>query len=280
MGRHPGFPGSGVGVTGKRQPRQSREELRALLLETGRRILREQGLSSGAEALTFKTVFDRVEEEAAIRVTNGSVIGRVWENQAEFQADVLVTIALDDHHEQIDVGLGAAKSILNDVDLSTPESRQEALREVCRLVGELNAQVVRKSRDWPLWVGVWALAASGQPRGCHKKIESALLAGFDGFTGQIVDAYAAMAGYLGFRPRSPFTLLQFAVAADSLGQGYGLRDRIDHSIVGRIDLPTGPGGATQEWTLLAVAFEGLVQRFFEIDPDWEPDNGRNVGYRS
>jgi len=267
-------------VTGKRQPRQSREELRALLLETGRRILREQGLSSGAEALTFKTVFDRVEEEAAIRVTNGSVIGRVWKNQAEFQADVLVTIALDDHHEQIDVGLGAAKSILNDVDLSTPESRQEALREVCRLVGELNAQVVRKSRDWPLWVGVWALAASGQPRGCHKKIESALLAGFDGFTGQIVDAYAAMAGYLGFRPRSPFTLLQFAVAADSLGQGYGLRDRIDHSIVGRIGLPTVPGGATQEWSLRAVAFEGLVQRFFEIDPDWEPDNGRNVGYRS
>ena len=118
-GRHPGSPGSGVGVTGKRQHRQSREELRALLLETGRRILREQGLSSGAETLTFKTVFDRVEEEAAIRVTNGSVIGRVWENQAEFQADVLVTIALDDHHEQIDFGLEAARSMLNDVDLST-----------------------------------------------------------------------------------------------------------------------------------------------------------------
>ena len=38
----------------KRQPRQTREELRSLLLETGRTILREDGLGTGAESLTFK----------------------------------------------------------------------------------------------------------------------------------------------------------------------------------------------------------------------------------
>ena len=243
-----------------------------LLLETGRRILREQGLSSGAEALTFKTVFDRVDEETGIRVTNASVIRRVWENQAEFQADVLVTVALDDHHEQIDLGVGVVRSMLDDVDLRSPSSREEALRELCRLVGELNAQAVRRSSDWPLWIGVWAQAASGQPLDYRKKIESALLAGFDGFTGRIVDAYAAMAGSLGFRPRTPFTLRQFAIAVDSLGQGYGLRDRIDHSILDSIELPTGPDGGSQKWTLFAVAFEGLVRRFFEIDPDWGPGN--------
>ena len=253
-----------------RQPRQTKEELRALLLDTGRKILREQGLSSGAEALTFKTVFDRVDEETGLRVTNASVIRRVWENQAEFQADVLVTVALDDHHEQIELGVGAVRSLLDDVDLSSGASRQEALRELCRLVGELNAQAVRKSNDWPLWIGVWALAASGQPLDYRKKIEAALLDGFDGFTERIVNAYAAMAGSLGFRPRTPFTLRQFAIAADSLGQGYGLRDRIDNSILETIDLPTGPGGGAQQWTLFAVAFEGLVRQFFEIDPEWEP----------
>ncbi len=266
-------------MTAKRQHRQTREELRVLLLDTGRKILREQGLSSGAESITFKTVFDRVEKEAAIRVTNGSVIGRVWENQAEFQADVLVTVALEDHHEQIDAGLEEARSILTGADLSTSASRQDALREVCRLVGELHAQTVRQSRDWPLWIGVWALAASGQPLDCHKRIESALLAGFEGFTQRIVDAYTALAGYLGFRPRPPFTVRQFAIAADSLGQGYGLRDRIDDSVIQYIHLPTGPKGASQKWTLFAVAFEGLVQRFFEVDPDWRPgpDRGQRVG---
>jgi len=36
---------------------------------------------------------------------------------------------------------------------------------------------------------------------------------------------------------------------------------------------TGPGGGAQEWTLFAVAFEGLVWQFFEIDPNWDPDRG-------
>ncbi len=257
-------------MTDRRQPRQTKEELRALLLDAGRTILREQGLSSGAGALTFKTVFDRVNEETGIRVTNGSVIRRVWENQAEFQADVLATVALDDHHEQVEFGVGAVTSMLDRADLSSPASRQGALRELCRLVGELNADAVRQSDDWPLWIGVWALAASGQPLDYRKRIESALLEGFDDFTERIVDAYGAMAGILGFRLRRPFTLRQFAIAADSLGQGYGLRDRIDDSIPESIELPTGPGGGVQQWTLFAVAFDGLVQRFFELDPDWEP----------
>ncbi len=77
----------------KRQ-RHNREELRALLLDTGRVMLREEGLGTGAEAITFKKVFDRVEEDSGIRLSNASVIRRVWENQAEFRAEVLVTIAV------------------------------------------------------------------------------------------------------------------------------------------------------------------------------------------
>ena len=260
-------------MTEGRRPRQTREELRARLLEAGRAVLLEQGLSSGAEAVTFKTVFDRVQEETGIRVTNGSVIGRVWENQAEFRTDVLVTVALDDHHEQIEFGLEAVRWTLDNVDLGTPASRLETMRELCRLVGEINSKVVRTSSDWPLWIGVWALAVSGQPLDDRKRIESALIDGFDEFTERIVEAYAGMAGFLGFRPRHPLTLRQFAIAADSLGQGYGLRNRIDDSIMEYIDLPTGPDGSTQKWTLFAIAFDGLVQRFFEIDPGWGPGGG-------
>jgi hypothetical protein len=50
-----------------------------------------------------------------------------------------------------------------------------------------------------------------------------------------------------------------------------LRDRIDHSDMEGIVRATGPGGAAQEWTLFAIAFEALVQTFFEIDPDWVPN---------
>jgi len=252
--------------------RHSREELRKLLLETGRTMLREEGLGTGAEALTFKRVFDRVEEDTGVRLTNASVIRRVWENQAEFQVDVLVTIALGDYDGDVDVAVDYVRPILAKVDRSSAGSRAAAMRELCRVGGSANAQAVRQSSNLPSWIGVWALAASGEALDYRKRIEDALLAGYQAFTLRIEELYAAMIAYLGFRLREQFTLHQFVIAADSLSQGYGLRDRVDNSSAEAIPRPTGPGGEWREWTVFAIAFEGLVNQFFEIDPDWSPES--------
>jgi hypothetical protein len=48
--------------------RHTRDELRELILETGRTMLKEEGLSSGAAALTFKRVFARIEEDTGVRL--------------------------------------------------------------------------------------------------------------------------------------------------------------------------------------------------------------------
>lgn len=61
------------------RPRQSREDIRALMLIAGRSILLEGGLGTGADALNFKRSFDRIESETGIRLSNASVIGRVGE---------------------------------------------------------------------------------------------------------------------------------------------------------------------------------------------------------
>jgi hypothetical protein len=236
-------------------------------------MLREEGLGTGAEALTFKRVFERVEGDTGIRLTNASVIRRVWENQAEFQVDVLITIAMGDYAEDVDVAVDYVRPIVARVDRSSPESRAAAVRELCRVGGSANAQAVRQSNNLPSWIGVWALAASGEALDYRQRIEDALIAGYEGFTRRIETVYAAMTSYLGLRLREQFTLHQFVIAADSLSQGYGLRDRIDNSFVERILRPTGPGGEDQEWTLFAVAFEGLIEKFFEIDPDWVPKTG-------
>jgi hypothetical protein len=259
-----------AGMTAKRS-RLKRGELRELLLETGRAILRDEGLGSGAESLTFKKVFDRVEAETGIRLTNASVIRRVWENQAQFQLDVLVTVAFGQNKEEIDLAMGSVGPTLSRLDLTTPESRDEALRELCRVGGALNAESVRRSSNWPLLIGVWSLAAAGGPLDQRKKIEAALLSGYGAFIDRIETIYSSMAAFLGLRLREEFTLRQFAVAVDSLGQGYGLHDRLDGFAVDTIVRSTGPGGLPQDWTLFAVAFEGIVRQFFEIDPDWKPD---------
>src|ERR1035441_8409306 len=79
-------------VTEPRQTKQTREELRAALLEAGREILLEEGLEPGSSNLTFKRAFDRVEKKTGLRLTNASVIRRVWEDQADYQAQALVAL--------------------------------------------------------------------------------------------------------------------------------------------------------------------------------------------
>ena len=37
-----------------------------------------------------------------------------------------------------------------------------------------------------------------------------------------------------------------------------------------MDLPTGPGGELQEWTLYSLAIEAVALQFFEPDPDFVP----------
>ncbi len=252
-----------------KRTRHTRDELRTLLVDTGRSLLQEEGLGTGAEGLTFKKVFERVERDTGIRLTNASVIRRVWENQADYQADVLVAVALGQIGEGIDVAEAAMAPVLASIDLSTPHSRERATREICRVGGALNMQAVRQSTNWPLSIGVWAAAASGQDAEERTRIREALLAGYDGFTARIEVIYTGMASFLGLRLRERFTIREFVIAADSLAQGYGLRERVDRSAPTLIR-PTGPNGEDQEWTIFGIGLEALVRQFFEIDPEWAP----------
>ena len=249
-----------------KQSRRSREELRDMLLEVGRSVLQEEGLA----ALTFKTVFDRLNEKRGVRLTNGSVIGRVWRDQADFRADVLVAVALDENDTEVGRTVQAVGGVLEEMDLTTPEARQRTMRELCRLGGAANLQVMREATNWPVWIGAWGLVASpNEPRDYRERIEQAVVAGYDSFNERIEEVYRAMTSHLGFRLREPLTLRQFTIAADSLGQGCGLRDRFDSTHMDGILLPTGHQGELQEWTLFAIAFDGLVTQFFELDPDWQ-----------
>jgi len=264
---------AGKPVLTEGRPRHSRQEIRGLLLEMGRSILREEGPGTGAEVVTFKKAFERLENETGIRLTNASVIRRVWENQAEFQADLLVAIALDENQDEIDLTVGAVVPILTDADLTTVESRLAVMREACRVGGAANLQAMRQSENWPLWISVWGLARNAQPVAQREKIRTALVHGYDAFNDRIEGAYRAITEMLGFRLREGLTLRQFTIAADCLGQGCGLRDQVDNTHMDGIIRATGPGGAPQEWTLFGIGFDSLVQQFFEIDPDWRPDAG-------
>ncbi len=231
-------------------------------------MLEEEGLSSGAAALTFKRVFARVEEDTGVRLTNASVIRRVWDSQSDFQTDVLAMIARGQSDQEIDAAESTLGPIVGSFNLTTLEGRERALRVLCRFAGNLNTQAVRESTNWPLLIGIWAQTATGEETVSRKKIKDALLSAADAFTERIEGIYAAMADFLGLRLREQFALRDFVIAADSLSEGLGLRNRLDETARRVIIRPTGRNGAPEEWTVFAVALEGLVRQFFEFDPDW------------
>ena len=257
-----------------RQRKQTKEDLRTLLLDTGRTILQEEGLGTGAEALTFKRVFDRVEKDTGLRLTNASIIRRVWDNQADYQADVLVSIAADDGRMEFEYTDAAIARFLDQIDVSSDEARWRSAAELCRVAGAANVEALERSPNWTSWIGVWALASAGDPYVFRTRIESALVDGYDAFTRRYVELYAGMASLLGFRLRPGLTLRQFAIAAESLAEGCALRERVDPSEMSAIARPTGPDGAPQAWTLFAVGLDALVRQFFELDPEWTPGSAQ------
>ena len=263
---------SGSGTMATLQPtRRSRQELRTRLVEEGREIVLTEGLEAGSSNLTFKRVFDRMEAKTGVRITNASVIGRIWENQAEFQADVLVSIARDEARRAQGSGVRVI-AMLAALDMTTPESRAEALREVCRVEGNASSAAIDQSTNWALWLSVVAMANSSAQPDLRARIKEALADGYVSVTRFWSDNFTVLSGLLGVRIRHPWTMDDFSTAAIAFAEGCALRqlvsDRVEMTI-----RPTGPNGENQEWSLYAVGMEALAHQFLEPDPDFTQADG-------
>jgi len=249
--------------------RQSREELRDLLLATAREILTEEGIQTASSNLTFKRVFDRVERQTGRSVTNASVIRRIWDNMADFQTDVLVSIAQDEQRPEVNQTLEGLGQVLEASDLSTVESRRQTLQELCRVGGEVSVSVTSDSTLWSAWISVLAIATTAPDSDQRERMIGGLLRGFDSVAGFWEGTFTGLFRYLGLRVREPMTLRQFTEAVVAWSEGQSIRQRVSGQ-ASRLSLPTGPDGGLQEWTLFGVGLEALTLQFFEPDPDFVP----------
>jgi hypothetical protein len=117
--------------------------------------------------------------------------------------------------------------------------------------------------------GVWALASGAHRPGAADPIYEAMRANYAAVEERAVGDTETLLAFLGLRPRPPFDVRQFTAACTALVEGCALRDRAEPGGRG-LALPSGPGGALQEWTVLGVGMEALADQFFELDPDWTP----------
>ena len=207
--------------------------------------------------------------DTGTRLTNASVIRRVWENQAEFQADVLSTVALAG-----DAGgdRGRRHRTGPRPGGGRPEHPGGAPRRpdpACRVGGEASLRALAGSRNWSLWVGVWVLAVTGPTSGRSRRIRQALLDGYGSTTEAWAGMHGALADHLGFRLREPFTLRQFTVSVGALVEGCALREGAEPG-AGRHRASDRPRGCTRALDPLRDRPRGPVPAVFEIDPDWRP----------
>jgi len=256
-------------VTDPRPPRLSREEIRTLLLAAGREAVLDEGVETGSSNLTFKRVFERLEKQTGIHLTNASVIRRVWENLADYQADVLVSIAKDQGRPEVGGAVDAIGALVADLDLSTPESRARAMRQVCRVGGAASSRAIAQSSNWTLWVSVVSMSQSMADQGQRRRIKEALGEGYTHVYTFWSDQFLGLTQLLGYRTRPPWTLEQLTMSVTAFSEGCSIKQRIsDHIEV--MTRPTGPDGEDQEWTLFAVGLEALVNEFLEPDPGFTP----------
>jgi hypothetical protein len=248
--------------------RLSRDELRRLLLDEGRSLLHEDGFGSGPGNLTFKNVFDRLERTTGIRLTNASVIKRVWTNQADFQADVLVSIAEDSQLPEAAGAVLAMGAMLSSLDLSTAETRSRAVQALCRIGGGANSVALSSSDVWSLWINLLAMATEQSESGPRQRVLSAFRDGYQNVYDFWSTTYGALMEAVGLRLRAPWTLRQFTMAVTALSEGCSMRNRIDEQVEVFLR-PTGPHGEDEEWTLFSIGLEGLVNHFLEPDPEYE-----------
>jgi hypothetical protein len=249
--------------------RRSRSELRELLLSAGKAVLEEDGLRTGAD-LTFKRILDRVEHDTGIRLTNASIIRRVWADQAEFQRDLMAEVVADVNEAgQLAASHELLGPLLDSFDVSTPEARWWALLETARLAGAVAIDSRVGTRNWELWVGVWVVTVTNPSDRRDARLQNALATGL-AETGEAWDQlFTTVMRRLGVRMRPPLTLRQLTESSGAMAAGYSLRQasRDERQVVER---PTGPDGGLQEWTLLGIALEGMATVYLEIDPDWSP----------
>lgn len=212
----------------------------------------EEGLGTGVEHVTFKRVFDRLQAEQGIKVTNASVIGRIWENQDEFQRAVLRSVAASGE-EDLSATLQMFEEIVDGADRSTPESRLLALSEICRVAGAIELDAMRDSGDWRTWVAMWGLHASKDSLQADPEVGELLARSYDRWTEFLTAVYANIFDRLGFEMADGLDISDLTAAIAAVTEGSALRDRLNPEVTRGIVSTASPDGVEREWTLLGLA---------------------------
>jgi hypothetical protein len=243
--------------------RRSKTETRALIIETGVRLLLANGLQGGCDHVGMADVLAEVERTSGARITNASVYGRIWANQSEFHRDLLHAAAEYYPNGEEQATLDCARSILAAADLSTPTSRADTLRTICRDAGAAHVAALAASRAWQTWLAIWAITVSTPTLSDDLERGPAIAKRHEHAVKDFAAVLAEILPILRYRVKEGIDLHQTSTAIYALSEGLALHDRFAPESVLTVALPTADVGEQERWTLFSVGVHALLAHFVE-----------------
>lgn len=147
-----------------------------------------------------------------------------------------------------------------ELESSDQSVRKELLLEMARVVGEFNYTTLENSTNWKLYSAI-RTAALTRPE-VNKAVLEALKAGEEYLIAMYSELYEEVAALFGMTIRSEYRIEEFAAATYAVNEGLVGRLSRNYRRSG-ISRSTGADGSDTEWTLFSIAFEALINHFFE-----------------
>ncbi|MFT7474934.1 MAG: hypothetical protein ACI81L_001866 [Verrucomicrobiales bacterium] len=245
-----------------RPPKYPPDEVRRRLIDAAIATLRILGVESGLDSVTLDgAIIDAdVPRGMSYKIWR---IGSETPQDAFRHATVLHILSIP-----ATAGLPATREFTvkliedrhDEITSTNPVVRKALLLELIRVVGEYNHETLNSSENWKLYSAL-RTAAITRPHTDPAVLE-ALKAGEEYLIAEYSKLYGEVAKIVGMRLREEYTIEQFAAATYAVNEGLSGRLNRNYERL-NIERRTGPDDSIQTWSLFSVAFEALINHFFE-----------------
>jgi hypothetical protein len=147
-------------------------------------LVEREGLRGFANSVRLDEALDVLLDREGIRLTHGSIYGRIWDDQRDFQLDVVATAVSRYRGDDVAADIRATAELAG----SAPAPG---------LIGPVFASAVasaRRSRRWNLWIGASAAVVSTPDTEDDERLGAALAQARVRVTGTIGEALAEALG--------------------------------------------------------------------------------------
>ncbi len=260
-------------VTSSETPNSRLALLRELVLESSLEVLDRDGLGLSTDVISYARVFASLEQEHDIRVTGGSIQGRVWASHNEFRDEVLAAAASHSSPYQDGPGMHEAiVHVLRTVD-ELGLDHQGRVRAFCRIAGQALLTGYLESDQFRRFQAIKGAARGGGDEAATTLLRSMVSEQADGNQDERVQTFGFIFKALGLRASQELglsddqaigvymTLVQMLVTGAHLDHHAGftkMASEVDTGLQADDDWP---------WTYFGFGFLAGIELLFEQDPD-------------